>query len=165
MANPHRISTCLWFDNKGEEAAKFYVSLFPNSRILHVSRYGPGQQLPEGTAMLTRFELDGVSYATLNGGPMFPLSEAVSIVVTCDDQAEIDRLWNALIADGGAESMCGWCKDRFGLSWQILPARVAAWMESPDSVALGRMWGALMQMRKIDLATLDAAWRGVDAGA
>ncbi len=160
MAAPQRISTCLWFNDKGEEAANFYVSLFPNSRIVHVSRYGPGQPLPEGTAMLTRFELDGVSYATLNGGPMFPLSEAVSLVVLCDTQAELDRLWSALIADGGAESMCGWCKDRFGLSWQIIPAQMSEWMISPNKEAMGRLWGKLMSMKKIDIATLDAAFRG-----
>ena len=160
MAKPQRISTCLWFDNNGEEAATFYVSLFPNSRVVHVNRYGPGQPLPEDTAMLTRFELDGVSFAALNGGPMFPLSEAVSLVVTCDDQAEIDRLWNGLISNGGGESMCGWCKDRFGLSWQIIPAQLAEWMASKDAAAMGRLWSALMQMKKLNLAVLDAAFRG-----
>lgn len=161
MASPQRISTCLWFDSNGEDAANFYVSLFPNSRIVHVSRYGPGQPLPEGTAMLVRLELDGVSFAALNGGPMFKLSEAVSLVTTCDTQAELDRLWNALTADGGAESMCGWCKDRFGLSWQIIPSQISDWMGSPDKEAQGRMWGKLMKMRKIDIATLDTAFRGV----
>lgn len=160
MAGPKRISTCLWFNNNGEEAANFYVSLFPNSRIVHVSRYGPGQQMPEGMAMLVRFELDGVGFAALNGGPIFPLSEAVSLVVTCDTQAEIDRLWNALTADGGAESMCGWCKDRFGLSWQIIPSQMAAWMNSPNKEGMARLWGKLMGMRKIDMPTLDAAFRG-----
>lgn len=160
MAKPQRISTCIWMDNRGEDAAKFYVSLFPNSRIVHVNRYGPGQPLPEGTAMLTRFELDGVSFATLNGGPMFPLSEAVSLVVTCDTQAELDRLWNALIADGGAESRCGWCKDRFGLSWQIIPSQLGDWMSSGDAQAVGRVFGAVMPMHKIDIATLEAAYRG-----
>ncbi len=160
MAKPQSISTCIWMNNQGEEAANFYVSLFSNSRIVHVSRYGPGQPMSEGTAMLTRFELDGVSFAILNGGPMFPLSEALSLVVTCDSQAELDRLWNALIADGGAESHCGWCKDRFGLSWQIIPAQIADWMSSSDKAALGRMWGQLMQMRKLDIATLAAAFHG-----
>ncbi len=160
MAKPQSISTCIWMNNQGEEAANFYVSLFPNSRIVHVSRYGPGQPMPEGTAMLTRFEIDGVSFAILNGGPMFPLSEALSLVVTCDSQAELDRLWNALIADGGAESHCGWCKDRFGLSWQLIPAQIADWMSSSDKDALGRMWGQLMQMRKLDIATLAAAFHG-----
>jgi predicted 3-demethylubiquinone-9 3-methyltransferase (glyoxalase superfamily) len=160
MGKPQRISTCIWMDNQGEDAANFYVSLFPNSRIVHVRRYGPGQPLPEGTAMLTRFELDGVSFATLNGGPRFPLSEAVSLVVTCDTQAEIDRLWSALIANGGAESRCGWCKDRFGLSWQIIPSQLGEWMSSGDSEAIGRMFGALMPMTKLDIATLEAAYRG-----
>lgn len=160
MSAPQRISTCLWFDNKAEEAANFYVSLFPNSRIVHVNRYGPGQPLPEGTAMLVRFELEGVAFGALNGGPMFPLSEAVSLVVACDAQAEIDRLWNALIADGGAESMCGWCKDRFGLSWQIIPSQIGAWMDSPDKAAQGRMWEKLMGMKKIDVGVLEAAFLG-----
>lgn len=160
MATPQRISTCIWMNNQGEEAANFYVSLFPNSRIVHVSRYGPGQPMPEGTAMLLRFELEGVSFAILNGGPIFPLSEALSVVVTCKDQVELDRLWNALIADGGSESRCGWCKDRFGLSWQIIPAQMADWMETKDKAGLGRMWGQLMQMRKLDIATLEAALHG-----
>lgn len=159
MTAPQRISTCLWFNDKGEEAANFYVSLIPDSRIVHVSRYGPGQPLPEGTAMLTRFELGGVAFATLNGGPMFSLSEAVSLVVLCDTQAELDRLWHALIADGGAESMCGWCKDRYGLSWQIIPSKLSEWMSSPEAEGMGRLWGKLMQMRKIDIAILDAAFR------
>ena len=160
MAKLQRISTCLWFDNQGEEAANFYVSLFPNSRIVEVNRYGPGQRMPQGLAMLVRFELDGVAFATLNGGPMFPLSEAVSLVVACDTQDELDRIWNALIADGGAESMCGWCKDRFGLSWQVIPSQIGAWMSSKDAAAQGRMWEKIMGMRKIDIATLDAAFRG-----
>lgn len=160
MAAPKRISTCLWFNNNAEEAAKFYVSLFPNSRIVQVNRYGPGQPMPEGVAMLVRFELDGVSFAALNGGPTFSLSEAVSLVVTCETQAELDRLWTALTSGGGAESMCGWCKDRFGLSWQIIPAQMEQWMSSPDKAGMERLWGRLMQMRKLDIATLDAAFRG-----
>ena len=160
MSAPQRISTCLWFSQDGEEAANFYVSLFPNSRVVHVSRYGPGQPFPEGTSMLTRFELEGVSFAALTGGPMFTLSEAASIVVTCDTPEEIDRLWNALTANGGAESMCGWLKDRFGLSWQILPAKTAEWMASEDKEAVGRMFGALMTMKKLELARLEAAFLG-----
>ena len=160
MAKPQRISTCIWMNNQGEAAAEFYVSLFPNSRIVHVSRYGPGQPMPEGTAMLTRFELEGMPFAILNGGPIFPLSEALSLFVTCDTQAEIDRLWSVLIADGGSESRCGWCKDRFGLSWQIIPAQLADWMSSSDKTALGNMWAQLMQMRKLDIPTLEAAFHG-----
>jgi len=160
MVKTQRISTCIWMNDRGEEAANLYVSLFPNSRIVHVSRYGPGQPLPEGTAMLTRFELDGVSFSILNGGPLFPLSEAVSLVVSCDTQAELDRLWSALVADGGAESMCGWCKDRYGLSWQLIPAQLGEWMTSSDREAQGRLWGQLMQMRKLDIARLDKAFRG-----
>lgn len=160
MGAPQRISTCLWYNQNGEEAANFYVSLFPNSRVVHVSRYGPGHLLPEGTALVTRFELDGVAFAALNGGPIFSLSEAASIVVMCDGQAEIDRLWDALIANGGAEGMCGWLKDRFGLFWQILPAQTAEWMASDDKDAAARMFGALMSMQKLELAALEAAFLG-----
>ncbi|MBL8537318.1 MAG: VOC family protein [Hyphomonadaceae bacterium] len=160
MSKPQRVSTCIWFDDKAEDAATFYASLFPNSRIVEVNRYGPGQRMPEGLAMLVRFELEGVAFSALNGGPMFPLSEAVSLVVSCETQAELDRIWNALVADGGAESMCGWCKDRFGLSWQIIPAQISAWMSSRDAAAQGRMWEKLMGMRKIDIAALEAAFNG-----
>ncbi|MEZ5995312.1 MAG: VOC family protein [Hyphomonadaceae bacterium] len=155
-----RISTCLWFNGDPEEAAKHYVSLIPNSRIKSVSRYGPNMPLPEGTPLMVELELDGAAYMLLNGGPQFPQSEAVSIVVACDTQADIDRLWEALTANGGNESQCGWCKDRWGVSWQIVPRQMGAWMTDPDKEKVGRVAAAFMPMKKLDIATLEAAFRG-----
>ncbi len=156
MAIKQRVSTCLWYDRDGEVAADFYVSLFPNSRIISVNRYGDGAPLPKGTAMLTRFSLDGAEFAALNGGPHFKLTEAASLVALCEDQKEIDRLWDALTADGGAESQCGWLKDRFGLSWQIIPEGIDKMMSDPVKGA--RVFEAIMPMKKINLAKIKAAY-------
>lgn len=158
MTAKPRISTCLWFDDNGEAAANFYVSLFPNSRIVSVLRYGDGAPMPKGTAMLTLFELDGVPFGALNGGPQFKQSEAASIVALCEDQAEIDRLWTRLTANGGAESMCGWLKDRFGVSWQVIPEGIEKMMGDPEWGA--RVFETIMPMRKIDLAALKKAYEG-----
>ncbi len=159
-----KIATCLWFDRDGEDAATFYCSLIPGSRITAVSRYGKGDGLPggmpDGLALLVEFELGGVPFQALNGGPVYVQSEAASIAVQCEDQAEVDRLWNALVGNGGQESMCGWCKDRFGVSWQIVPRAFAKMMASPDKAAVKRVFTAMMQMRKLDLATLERAFRG-----
>lgn len=160
MSKPQRISTCFWYDRDGEEAANFYTSLFDNSRVTSVSRYGKGAHLPEGTAWLVEFTLDGTPFQALNGGPHFKLTEAASLSVSCDTQGEIDRLWSRLTANGGAESHCGWLKDRFGLSWQIVPSMMAAWMTDPDPARVARVVAAFMPMSKLDLATLDAAYRG-----
>lgn len=160
MSHPQRISTCLWFDRNGEEAATFYTSLFDNSRITAVSRYGKGAPLPEGTAMLVEFALDGTPFQALNGGPHYKLTPAASLSLRCDTQSEIDRLWSRLTANGGAESRCGWLVDRFGLSWQIVPSMMAAWMSDPDSARVARVVAAFMPMQKLDLATLEAAYRG-----
>lgn len=150
-----KVRTCFWFDHQALEAAEFYVSLIPDSRIEHVSRYPEGQDMARpGQVLTVEFSLAGVPYQGLNGGPHFALSEAASISVTTVDQAETDRLWAALIADGGAESQCGWLKDRFGMSWQIVPRRASDLMSGPRA---GRVWPALMQMRKIDIAALEAA--------
>ena len=156
MTVKQRVSTCLWFDRDGEAAAALYVSLFPGSRIISVNRYGEGAPLPKGTAMLTRFELSGVEFAALNGGPHFKLTEAASLVALCEDQKEIDRLWDALTADGGQESQCGWLKDRFGLSWQVIPEGIDKMMSDP--VKGPRVWEAIMQMKKIDIAKIKAAY-------
>jgi predicted 3-demethylubiquinone-9 3-methyltransferase (glyoxalase superfamily) len=158
MTVNQRVSTCLWYDDDGEEAANFYVSLFPNSKIISVTRYGEGQPMPKGTAMLTRFELDGVEFAALNGGKHFKHSEAASLVAVCKDQAEIDRLWSLLMANGGAESMCGWLKDRFGLFWQIIPEGIDKMMADPVKGA--RVFAAIMPMKKIDLAKLREVYEG-----
>lgn len=160
MTNPQRVSTCLWYDHDGEEAANFYVSLFDNSRIAAVSRYGKGAPLPEGTALLVEFTLDGTPFQALTGGPHFKLTEAASISVRCGSQAEIDRLWTRLTANGGSESRCGWLKDRFGLSWQVVPTQMSVWMTDKDSKRVARVTESFMTMNKLDIATLEAAYRG-----
>lgn len=159
-----KVSTCLWFDRDGEDAANFYVSLLPDSRIVAISRYheslGTPGDMPDGLALVVDFVLGGASFQALNGGPIFRASEAASIVVHCDDQAEVDRLWRALVADGGEESMCGWLKDRFGVSWQIVPRAFERMVRSADQPAVARMFAAMFQMRKLDLAGLERAFRG-----
>ncbi len=150
------VRSCIWFDGRIEEAARFYVSLVPGSELGAVSRYPDDSAFPgpdPGAALTVDFTLAGVPYQLLNGGPEFPLTEAFSIVLIVDGQEEVDRLWDALTADGGQESVCGWCKDRFGLSWQVVPRRFVELMEGPHA---GAVSGALMQMRKIDIAELEA---------
>lgn len=149
-----RVTTCLWFDDQAEEAATFYTSLFDDSSITAVSRQ------PDGRALMVEFALAGVTFQGLNGGPVFRLSEACSLSVACDTQAEIDRLWTALTAGGGEESQCGWLKDRFGLSWQIVPTTLGAMMTDPDPERVGRVAAAFMSMKKFDLAALEAAFHG-----
>lgn len=160
MSKPQRISTCFWFERDAEEAANLYTSLFENSRIGNVSRYGKGAPFPEGTAWLVEFTLDGTPFQALNGGPHFKLTESSSISVSCDSQGEIDRLWARLTANGGAESHCGWLKDRFGLSWQIVPSQMTTWMTDKDPARIARVVAAFMPMAKLDIATLEAAYRG-----
>ena len=155
-----RVSTFLWYDDQAQQAAEFYVSLIPNSRIVEVARFGPDTPGTDGSVMVVRFELDGVRYEALNGGPMFSFTEAVSIVVLCDDQEEVDRLWNALTADGGEPSRCGWLKDRWGLSWQIVPRDLLALQQDPDPQRAQRATQAMLQMGKIDIAALHAAADG-----
>ena len=158
MAHAQKVSTCLWFDTEAEAAARFYVSLFDNSRIIALSRYGKGARMPEGTVLVVTFELAGTEFMALNGGPLFPLTEAVSIVVHCNSQAEIDRLWDALTADGGKPVQCGWLKDRYGLSWQIAPSRMRDMMQDADRTKADRALAAVMTMVKIDIAALEAAY-------
>jgi predicted 3-demethylubiquinone-9 3-methyltransferase (glyoxalase superfamily) len=160
MASAQKISTCLWFNTEAEEAAKFYTSLFENSRVTGLSRYGKGARMPEGTVLVVTFELAGTEFMALNGGPLFPFTEASSLVVRCDSQAEIDRLWNALTAEGGKEVQCGWLKDRYGLSWQIIPTRIRDMMQDTDQAKIDRVMAAVLTMVKIDLAKLEAAYRG-----
>jgi predicted 3-demethylubiquinone-9 3-methyltransferase (glyoxalase superfamily) len=147
-----RTSTCFWFDDQGLDAAKLYVSLIPNSRIVTVNEMG-------GKVLTVLFSLDGIEYLALNGGPHYKLSPAASIMVYCDDQAEVDRLWTAL-CEGGAESRCGWLTDRFGLSWQIIPRGFMDLLKSSDKEAVGRAFQAMMTMSKLDLATLQKAYDG-----
>lgn len=160
MAQKSRISTCLWFNTEAEDAARFYVSLVPNSRITGLSRYDEGAPMPEGTVLTVTFELDGVPFMALNGGPIFPQTEAASVVVYCDTQAEIDRLWNALTADGGKETRCGWLKDKYGVSWQIVYARVMEMIEDSDRAKVNRLLAAVREMVKLDVAKLEAAYKG-----
>jgi len=148
-----KVRTCLWFDGQGEEAARFYVSLLPDSAIDNVVRPDP-----DGPPLVVEFTLTGTPYMVLNGGPHFTLNEAVSISVLTKDQAETDRLWDALLADGGGESQCGWLKDRYGLSWQIVPETLPRLLSSPDKEAAGRAKAAMMAMKKIDIAALEAAY-------
>ena len=147
-----RISPFLWFDTQAEEAARFYTSIFDNSRILHVA---PG---PDGRAMSVTFQLEGQKYMALNGGPMFQFTEAISFFVDCEGQAEVDDLWDKLCADGGAPAPCGWLKDKFGLSWQIIPRQLGELMGDPDPQKAQRVMQAMLQMRKIDVAALQAAY-------
>jgi len=150
-----KIHPFLWFDDQAEDAAEFYVSLFPNSKILSVQRNGP-----DGSILTVAFELDGQAVTGLNGGPMFRHSEAFSFVIDCDGQDEVDRYWAALTADGGAESQCGWCKDRFGLSWQVIPKQLFETIGGPDKAGAQRALDAMMQMGKLDVARLQAAYAG-----
>ena len=160
MTHPQRVSTCLWFDRQAEEAANFYVSLFPNSSVTAIARYGEGTPMPAGLAMTVEFKLDGTEFLLLNGGPHFKLTEAASLSVRCDTQAEVDRLWSALIANGGNESMCGWLKDRYGVSWQIVPTILAKYLNDPNRDRAARTMAAMMQVKKLDIAKLEAAYRG-----
>lgn len=158
MANTRKIATCLWYDGTAEEAATLYTSLIPGSQI--TDRFRPE---PDGPPLIVEFTLAGVPYQALNGGPQFAHSEAASIVVLTDDQAETDHLWEALIADGGSESRCGWLKDRFGVSWQIVPRGLIELLSAPDRAAAERAMGAMLQMRKLDIAALEAAFHGTGA--
>jgi predicted 3-demethylubiquinone-9 3-methyltransferase (glyoxalase superfamily) len=152
---PAKVRTCLWFDGKAEEAAHFYVSLISGSRIDHIFR-----PTPNGPALTVAFTLAGTPYVALNGGPHFTFTEAASISVTTQDQDETDRMWSALTADGGQESRCGWLKDKFGLSWQIVPARLPELLTDPDPQRSKRAMEAMMQMSKIDITRLEAATDG-----
>lgn len=155
-----RISPFLWFDTEAEAAAELYVGIFPNSRITSISRYGEAGPGPAGSAMTVSFELDGLPVTALNGGPHFKLSEAFSMSVDCADQAEVDRYWDALVADGGKPSQCGWLKDRFGLSWQIVPRALPRLLQDPDRAKAQRVMAAMLNMSRLDVAALEAAAAG-----
>ncbi|MES3036430.1 MAG: VOC family protein [Bdellovibrionota bacterium] len=152
-----KITPFLWFDNNAEEAMNFYTSVFKNSKILNVSRYGEAGPGPKGTLMVAAIELEGQTVHLLNGGPHFKLSEAFSFVVNAETQTEIDYFWDKLTADGGKTSQCGWLKDKFGLSWQIVPPQLGQLMSSGDSVQAGRVMKAMLKMTKLDIAQLKAA--------
>ncbi|HML28918.1 MAG TPA: VOC family protein [Hyphomicrobium sp.] len=162
MAVTQKIRTCLWFDREAEDAANFYVSLFENSRVLGVSRYGNNMPLAAGTIMTIDFELAGTKFMALNGGPLFKFTEASSMVVDCESQSEIDRLWSAFLFGGGREQQCGWLKDRFGLSWQIVPSGLRELISGATPAQAQRLIGALMRMVKLDIAGLEAAYSAGD---
>jgi len=151
-----KITPFLWFDNQAEEAANFYVSIFKNSKIGDISRYGEAGPGPAGSAMVVAFELDGQPFNALNGGPLFTFSEAISFRVDCQDQAEVDYFWDKL-SDGGQTSQCGWLKDRYGLSWQVVPTALPRILSNPDPVKARRATEAMLKMTKLDIAALEAA--------
>jgi predicted 3-demethylubiquinone-9 3-methyltransferase (glyoxalase superfamily) len=151
-----KLTPCLWFDTEGEDAAKFYTSIFPDSRIVETSYYGSAGPRPEGTVMTVEFELDGQRFIALNGGPQFTFSEALSFQVNCESQDEVDSYWSKL-SEGGEEGPCGWLKDRFGLSWQIVPTVLPQLLSDPDREKAQRVMAAMLQMRKIRIDELEAA--------
>ena len=155
-----KITPFLWFDKQAEEAAQFYVSIFKNSKILHVSRYGDAGPGPKGSVMVVNFQLAGQEFTALNGGPLFKFSEAFSFVVNCENPQEVDEYWSKLTSGGGQESQCGWLKDKFGFSWQIVPTALGKLMSDKDPQKANRVMEALLKMKKLDIATLEAAARG-----
>jgi predicted 3-demethylubiquinone-9 3-methyltransferase (glyoxalase superfamily) len=150
------ITTCLWFDTEGEEAATFYTSVFPNSRILDVARYGSAGPRTEGTVMTVTFELDGHRFVALNGGPEFTFSEAISFQVSCKNQEEVDSFWTKLSEDG-EEGPCGWLKDKYGVSWQIVPTVLLELLGDPDRERSQRVMRAMLEMKKIEIDALERA--------
>ncbi len=151
-----KITPCLWFDTEGEEAAAFYTSVFPNSRIVDIARYGSAGPRPEGTVMTVSFELDGQKFVALNGGPDFTFNEAISFKVDCENQEEVDAYWSKLSA-GGEEGPCGWLKDKFGVSWQIVPTILTELLQDPDQEKAQRVMSAMLKMKKIEIDELERA--------
>lgn len=158
------ITPCLWFDTQAEDAANLYCSVFPNSKVTAISRFpDAGQEVhgkPAGSVMTVVFSLNGQEFTALNGGPQFRFDEAVSFQISCDTQAEVDYYWSALTKDGGQEGPCGWLKDKFGLSWQVVPSALPRLMSAGDPAATARVMNAFMQMKKFDIAALEQAAAG-----
>jgi predicted 3-demethylubiquinone-9 3-methyltransferase (glyoxalase superfamily) len=155
-----KIKPCLWFDDQIEEAVKFYVSVFPRAKITTTSHYNDAGPQAKGKVLVMDFELDGQEFMGLNGGPIFKFTEAISFFVNCADQKEVDYYWNKLTANGGAESQCGWLKDKFGLSWQIVPEALGRYLGDKDSAKASRVMQAMLKMKKIIVADLDKAAAG-----
>ncbi len=153
-----KINPFLWFDGQAEEAANFYVSVFKKGKVTGTTYYGEHGPGPKGSVMTVSFELDGAQFVALNGGPQFKFTEAVSFVINCETQEEIDYFWEKLSGDGGQEVECGWLKDKYGLAWQVVPARIWDWLK--DTTRSARVMEAVMQMTKLDLAKLQAAYDG-----
>ncbi len=161
----NKITPCLWFDSQAEEAANFYTSIFRNSKIKHIARYSEAAAKvagrPKGSVLTVQFEIDGQEFTALNGGPMFKFTEAVSFVVSCDNQDEVDHYWNKLTEGGDPRAQqCGWLKDKYGVSWQIVPSMVQKMMSEGDPVRLERVWPKLLQMKKVDIDALQQAYDG-----
>ncbi len=154
-----KIVANLWFDGRIEEALELYTSLLPDSRVLNITRYGEAGPGPAGEIMFADFELAGQAFTIINGNSFFKPNAAFSLCINCDDQAEVDRLWEALTSNGGAESQCGWLTDRFGVSWQITPTRLGEMMSSGDAAAVARVTDAFLKMKKLDIAELERAFR------
>jgi Uncharacterized protein conserved in bacteria len=154
-----KITPFLWFDGKAEEAANFYVSIFKNSKIDHVSRYGDAGPGPKGSVMIVTFQLEGQKYTALNGGPQYKFTPAISLFVNCEDQAEVDHLWEKL-SSGGAPQQCGWLTDKYGVTWQIIPKALMQLMQDKDPVKSQRVFKAMLQMNKIEVEDLKKAYRG-----
>jgi len=152
-----KITPFLWFDNQAEEAMNFYVAIFPNSKVLGVTRYGDSGPGPKGRVMTANFQLDGQEFVALNGGPMFKFTEAISFVVNCETQEEVDRYWEKLLAGGGKPQQCGWLKDKFGLSWQIVPTILVELVQDENSEKTQRVMKAMMEMVKLDIEELKRA--------
>jgi predicted 3-demethylubiquinone-9 3-methyltransferase (glyoxalase superfamily) len=160
-----KISPCLWFNGEAEDAAQHYTTIFPNSRILSVDRAAADTPSgPKDMVLTVNFSLAGQTFIALNGGPDFQFNESISFSIDCDDQAEVDRYWDALIADGGEPSVCGWLKDRFGVSWQVVPRQLPEMLRSPDRDAAGRAMEAMLKMTKIEVKALEHAFNAVPAG-
>jgi len=151
-----KITPFLWFDHQAEEAMNFYISIFKNSKVVRIARYGDTGPGPKGSVMTAAFQLDGQDFVALNGGPHFTFSPAISFVVNCETQEEVDEFWEKL-SDGGKENQCGWLDDKYGVSWQIVPTVLGQLLSDPDSVKAGRVMQAMLQMRKIDIASLKRA--------
>jgi predicted 3-demethylubiquinone-9 3-methyltransferase (glyoxalase superfamily) len=165
MSVAHRLTPCLWFDDQAEEAARFYVDIFPNSRIRTIARYGKAgyeiHQRPAGSVMTVDFELDGSPLTALNGGPIFTFNEAVSLQINCETQEEVDYYWDRLTAGGDpAAQQCGWLKDRFGLSWQVVPTGMGEMLKDPEAPGAERAMAAMLQMKKINISELQRAFAG-----
>jgi predicted 3-demethylubiquinone-9 3-methyltransferase (glyoxalase superfamily) len=154
------ITPCLWFDTQGEQAARYWVSLFPNSSITHVQLWGPENPERQGTPLVVEFVLDGRPFTALNGGPEFTFSEAFSLQIDCADQAEVDRYWDAFVGDGGEESDCGWCRDKFGFSWQVVPRILTELLAGPDPERVSRVMRAMLTMKRLDVATFERVAAG-----
>jgi predicted 3-demethylubiquinone-9 3-methyltransferase (glyoxalase superfamily) len=158
MKMNQKITPCLWFDNQAEEATNYYVSLFKDSEVLSVSRYGEGGPGEPGTVLVTTFRIAGLEFMALNGGPEFRFTEATSLYIDCDSQEEVDFYWNTFIEDGGEPSQCGWLKDKYGLSWQVIPSILTELLGDADRERANRVMQAMLQMTKIDVAELQAAY-------